>query len=63
MLHVRAGEYYLMDGTNGLRFIPNAALQLQPGDQVEAVGFPELEGPSPNTAPMAGSARWRSPRG
>jgi signal transduction histidine kinase len=47
VVHARAGEYYLMDGTNGLRFIPKAALQLQPGDQVEAVGFPELEGPSP----------------
>jgi signal transduction histidine kinase len=47
VIHIRAGEYYLMDSTNGLRFVPRAAVRLEVGDQVEVVGFPELGGPSP----------------
>jgi signal transduction histidine kinase len=47
VIHMRAGEYYLMDGTNGLRFVPRAAVRLGVGDEVEVVGFPELGGPSP----------------
>ena len=47
VIHRRGGEYYLMDGKDGLRFVPREASQLQPGDQVEVVGFPELGGPSP----------------
>jgi signal transduction histidine kinase len=47
VIHMRGGEYYLMDGTNGLRFVPRAAVRLDIGDQVEVVGFPELGGPSP----------------
>jgi signal transduction histidine kinase len=47
LLHEQAGEYFLMDGTNGLRFIPKTLVPLQPGDKVEVVGFPELSGPSP----------------
>jgi len=41
------GEYFVMDGTNGFRFKPRAALRLQAGDQVEVVGFPDMSGPSP----------------
>lgn len=47
VVHIRGDEHYLMDGTNGLRFIPRAAVRLNVGDQVEVVGFPELGGPSP----------------
>jgi signal transduction histidine kinase len=47
VLHEGHGEYYLMDGTNGLRFKPKAPLNLQVGDQVEVVGFPDIGGPSP----------------
>ena len=47
VIHMRAGEYYLMDGTNGLRFVPRTAVRLDVGDQVEVVGFPVLGGPSP----------------
>jgi len=43
----RGGEYYAMDGTNGFRFIPKAAVSLGNGDLVEVVGFPSLTGPSP----------------
>jgi len=47
VLHVRGGEGYLMEGTNGLRVIPKGSVNVQPGDLVEVVGFPELGGPSP----------------
>jgi len=43
----RAGEYFMMNGTNGLRFIPKVAEGLFPGALVEVVGFPVLGGPSP----------------
>lgn len=44
----RADVYYLTDGTNGLRLIPQEAVKLSPGDTVEAVGFPEIDN---STAP------------
>jgi len=47
IVHSRDGEFYLMDGTNGMRFIPRASAGLRVGDQVDVVGFPELGGPSP----------------
>ncbi|HEV2438032.1 MAG TPA: sensor histidine kinase, partial [Verrucomicrobiae bacterium] len=43
----RSGEYFMMDGGDGLRFIPAANIKMDVGDQVEVVGFPELGGPSP----------------
>jgi signal transduction histidine kinase len=47
IVHAREEVYYMMDGTNGLRFIPKDPVHFQPGDWVEVVGFPELGGPSP----------------
>ncbi len=47
VLHERNGEYFLMDGTNGVRFEPKAPLKLHVGDMVEVVGFPDINGPSP----------------
>jgi signal transduction histidine kinase/uncharacterized protein YdeI (BOF family) len=47
VVHERAGEYYLMNGTNGLRVFPKAPVSLTLGDRVEVVGFPELGGASP----------------
>ncbi|PWU20433.1 MAG: hypothetical protein C5B50_03955 [Verrucomicrobia bacterium] len=47
IVYEREGEYYLMDGPNGLRFLPKEASNLRTGDQVEVVGFPSLIGPSP----------------
>jgi signal transduction histidine kinase len=43
----RAGEYYLMDGNQGLRFTLKKPVALAIGDVVEVVGYPELRGPSP----------------
>jgi len=47
VVRARAGEHSLMDGAAGLRFDPKSPVELQPGDQVQVVGFPELGGPSP----------------
>jgi signal transduction histidine kinase len=47
IVHVRGTENFLMDGTNGLRFVTQQPLRLQAGDLVEVVGFPELGGPAP----------------
>lgn len=47
VLHEENGEYFLADGTNGLRFIPKGPEDLNPGDMVEAVGLVELGGRSP----------------
>ncbi len=47
VLAEHAGEYYLIDGTNGLRFVLKRATDLQIGDLAEVVGFPNVTGPSP----------------
>ena len=48
IIHAQAPEYYLMDGKNGLRFILKKPVpELEAGDRVEVVGFPELSGASP----------------
>src|SRR6266446_890033 len=47
IVHEREGGYYMMDGANGLRFVPKEAAGLEIGDLVEVVGFPSLTGPSP----------------
>jgi signal transduction histidine kinase len=43
----RDGEYFVMDGTHGLRVLAKQAEALAAGDLVEVSGFPELGGPSP----------------
>ena len=47
IVHFRNGEYYLMDGTNGLRCTLKEQADLHLGDQVELAGFPELGDCSP----------------
>jgi signal transduction histidine kinase len=47
IVHERDGEVYLMDGGNGLRYVPKGAVDFEVGDLVEVVGFPSLTGPSP----------------
>lgn len=47
LLGTRLDQSFMTDGTNGLRFQLRAPTTLQPGDDVEVVGFPELGGPSP----------------
>jgi signal transduction histidine kinase len=49
IVHGRAGIYYMMDGTNGVRFQPRDSVNVrfQPGDLVEVAGLVELGGISP----------------
>lgn len=47
IIHGQAGDFFVMDGTNGLRVTTKDAAEFQPGDLVEAVGFLELGGPAP----------------
>jgi signal transduction histidine kinase len=43
------GQCFLMDNGEGLRFIPQNALELKAGDTVDVIGFPDLLG---NASPM-----------
>jgi signal transduction histidine kinase len=48
VVYVRGGtDYFMMDGSDGLRFLPGQSLGLEAGDVVEVVGFPELSGAAP----------------
>lgn len=47
LLYARPPEIFLFDGASGFRGIAGETLDLQPGDEVEVSGFPELGGPSP----------------
>jgi len=47
VVHIRHGEYFLMDGDYGLRFQTTSREEIQIGDLVEVVGFPDLSGSSP----------------
>jgi signal transduction histidine kinase len=66
IMHERHGEYFLLEGTNGVRFIPRVQGNLKPGDLVEVVGFPDLAGPSPllreAVARRAGTAPLPAPQ-
>jgi signal transduction histidine kinase len=45
IIHQRNGVCYIMEGTNGLRLIPNSGDRAAVGDVVEAVGFPDIDSP------------------
>jgi signal transduction histidine kinase len=47
IVHVRGLEHFMMDGSNGVRFLAREPLGLAAGDQVEVVGFPELSDAAP----------------
>ena len=47
VVYARLGEYCLQDGATGLRLRTKDPTVLQLGDVVEAVGFPQMGGPSP----------------
>ncbi len=47
IVHVGNGQYFLMDGTNGLRFSLRTNQPVSLGDLVEVVGYPDLGGISP----------------
>ena len=47
IVYVQGTEYFMMDGTNGVRFLARGASALKAGDQVEVVGFPDLSSAAP----------------
>ncbi len=47
IVHASNPEFYLTDGRNALRFITRQPEDLQAGDRVEVVGFPDWSGASP----------------
>lgn len=47
IIHVRNGEYFLLDGQTGIRVRAGQTPSLRAGDLVEAVGFLQAGGPSP----------------
>jgi signal transduction histidine kinase len=47
IINVRESECFMMDGTNGVRFIAKHPPDLKIGDFVEVVGFPEFSVASP----------------
>jgi signal transduction histidine kinase len=47
IVYAQGQDYYLTDGKNGLQFVLEKNTNLKPGDNVEVVGFPVLNGLSP----------------
>jgi signal transduction histidine kinase len=47
VLAEHAGEFFMAERTNGVRFVSRQPVTLSAGDLVELVGFPEMGGPSP----------------
>ena len=64
-LHSQPGQYILFDNPSSIRVYTKAPQDIQEGDWVEAVGFPQLAGPTPilleAEARMRGSAAWPEP--
>lgn len=48
IIHKHHSEYFLTDGTNGLRFRLQTPTTLRIGDTVDVVGFPNLNGATPS---------------
>ncbi len=44
ILHMIGSDYFMMDGTNGVRFTLRRPVKLHTGDLVDVVGYPELGG-------------------
>jgi signal transduction histidine kinase/CheY-like chemotaxis protein len=47
IIHRAGGEYFLQSGRAGLRITPRGRMDLEPGDEAEVVGFPEITGRAP----------------
>ncbi len=47
ILHMIGQDYFMMDGTNGVRFTLRRPVKLHTGDVVDVVGYPELGGAAP----------------
>jgi signal transduction histidine kinase len=47
ILQIQGRDYFMMDGTNGVRFTLRRPVELHTGDEVEVAGYPELSGAAP----------------
>ncbi|TAL07450.1 MAG: hypothetical protein EPO07_00175 [Verrucomicrobia bacterium] len=47
IVYADANRLLIMDGRSGLRVLPGQSGDLHAGDVIEAVGYPEISGPSP----------------
>jgi signal transduction histidine kinase len=47
VIHAEPNRIFLMQDGVGMRIISTEAVNLQAGDRIEAVGYPEISGPSP----------------
>ena len=47
IIHIRDSECFMMDGNNGVRFVTKHPADLNVGDLVNVVGFPEISAGSP----------------
>ena len=49
VLHMIGRDYFMMDGTNGVRFtLRQPGIKLHTGDRADVVGYPELGGAAPH---------------
>ncbi len=49
ILHMIGRDYFMLDGTNGVRFtLRQPGIKLHTGDLVDVVGYPELSGAAPH---------------
>jgi len=67
ILHMKGRDYYMVDGTNGVRFNLEAAGRTAYRDLVEVVGYPELSGSRAAFAPDDGAKKpdmppWPKPK-
>jgi signal transduction histidine kinase len=67
ILYMVGQDYFMMDGTNGLRFtLRQPVVKLHTGDLVDVVGYPELSGAAPHlrcaVARKTGYASLPNPR-
>ncbi len=47
IIGIRPGQAFMLEGKTGIRLVAREFPPLRPGDHVEAVGFPDISGPSP----------------
>jgi signal transduction histidine kinase len=66
ILYIIGQDYFMMDGTNGVRFTLRHPLELHTGDLVDVAGYPELSGAAPRlrsaVARKTGHAPMPNPR-
>ncbi len=60
VVHARDGEFFLMNGANGIRFVPTDPLKLAVGDRIEVVGY--LRADEENPPVLVNAVSRRTPR-